>query len=113
MVYKFTNTDYNIYNNVYYELYNYYKEGGKYRKDAPFQYSCTWDNGTTATFSRLDDELLLMVVNVMGWLIDFSNVWNKYLVQFRHYDHYVKVYAPSKMAIRDVFGNIVGKIIQL
>lgn len=117
MIYKFTDTDYNIYNNTYYKLYNYYKEGGKYKKDASYhKYSCTWDDGTTASFSRLSPELLMKgSVRFMGWVIDFSDVWHKYLVRFKHYDHYIKIYAPSKTAIRDTFGNnnIVGKIIEL
>lgn len=117
MIKKFTETDYNIKNNIYYDLYNYYEKGGRYRKDAPYhQYTCTWDNGTTATFSRLTDELLFTgVKRVMGWLIPFYKVWSEYLVQFRYHEYYVKVYAPSKTAIRDTFGNynIIGKIIEL
>lgn len=117
MIKKFTDTDYNIENSIYYDLYNYYKDSGKYGKDAPHhQYDCTWDNGTTATFSRLTDGLLYTgVKRVMGWSIPFHNVWNQYLVEFRHSDYHVKIYAPSKMAIRDTFGShtIVGKIIEL
>lgn len=117
MIKKFTNTDYNIEDNVYYDLYNYYKDGGKYGKDAPYhKYTCTWDNGSTTTFSRLEGELLSTgVKRVMGWMIPFYKVWNEYLVEFKYYGHHVKIYAPSKTAIRDAFGShkIVGKIIEL
>lgn len=117
MIQKFTNTDYNIENSAYYDLYYYYKDGGKYSKDAPYhEYTCTWDNGTTATFSRVERELLSTGIKcVMGWRIPFHKVWNKYLVEFKYCENHVKIYAPSRTAIRDTFGshNIVGKIIEL
>lgn len=116
MINTFTDTDYNIENSVYYDLYNYYKEGGKYSKDAPYhEYSCTWDNGTSATFIRMDDMLLMNgYKQVMGWMLDFRDIWNKYLVNIKYYG-WIEYYAPSKMAIRDAVGNnnIIDKIVEL
>lgn len=116
MIYKFTNTDYNYEDSIYYDLYSYYENGGTYSLDTPFhEYECTWDNGNTVKFNRLDDVLLRDgYKKVMGWMFDFRGIWNKYLVNIRNYG-WLEYYAPSKMAIRDVVGNynIMNKIIQL
>lgn len=116
MIYKFTDTKYNYKKSPYYDLYMYYKEGGVYNQNASnHKYTCTWDNGDSKTFTRLDYELLRTgYKKVMGWVFNFKPLWNKYLVNVKYYG-WMEFYAPSKMAIRDVIGNnkIVGKIIQL
>lgn len=101
MIKKFTNTDYNIEDNVYYDLYNYYKDGGKYSKDSPYhKYTCTWDNGSTTTFSRLEGELLSTgVKRVMGWMIPFYKVWNEYLVDLNIMDITLKYMHRLKLQL--------------
>ena len=50
----------------------------------------------------------------MGWVIDFRDIWNCYLVNIKN-EGWIEFYAPCKMAIRDTIGNhrILGKIILL
>lgn len=116
MIYKFNDTNYNIENSVYYDIYQYFKDGGNYEGSKELlKYTCTWDNGDKAHFNRMDYELISNgYKKVMGWIIDFRYVWNKYLVNYKYYG-WVELYAPNKTAIRDVLGNhnILDKIIEL
>ena len=115
-VYKFTETDYNIEDNPYFKMLEYYTNGGKYTKENQLHiYKVKWDNGQEAKFSRINSELMTQgYKKVMGWVIDFRGVWNKYLINAK-YHGWIEVYAPSKMAIRDnLQGCIIqGKIIEL
>ena len=116
MIYKFTDTTYTIdslKNTEYYSMLEYYRDGGVYNNNIPsHNYKVSYID---TTLSRLTVELLNTgIKKIMGWVIDYREVWNKYLIKLK-YHGWVEVYSPSKMAIRDVYGNnnILDKIIKL
>ena len=90
-----------------YEIYKYYKNGGKYNEEMK-ELHCM------GGYSPSTDSLIYNgVVKVLGWIYDYRNIFNKYIVKLKDYE-WVECYAPCKMFIRDYFGNHnVVKIIKI
>lgn len=107
MIYKFTDTDFNYTNSPVHEVYNYYKNGGEYNEVMK-------EKHCMGGYSPTTDQLIKGQVRLMGWLFDFTRIFNKYLVKLK-YHGWTECYAPSKMFIRDYYGGhkIADKIILL
>lgn len=81
-----------------YEIYNYYKNGGKYNEKMK-------DIHCMGGYSPSTDSLISNgTVKVLGWVYDYSNIFNKYIVKHKDYN-WIECYGPCKMFIRDYFGN--------
>lgn len=90
-----------------YQIYKYYKNGGKYTKEMK-------DVHSMGGYSPSTDSLIYDgIVKVMGWVYDYRDIFNMYLVKLK-YHGWMECYAPSKMFIRDYFGNHrVIKIVEI
>lgn len=81
-----------------YEIYKYYKDGGKYIEEMK-EIHCM------GGYSPSTDSLIYDgIVKVMGWVYDYTNIFHKYIVKLKDYG-WIECYGPSKMFIRDYFGN--------
>ena len=90
-----------------YQIYKYYKEGGRYNKEMK-EVHCM------GGYSPSTDSLIYNgVVKVMGWAYDYRSFFNKYIIKLKDYG-WMECYGPSKMFIRDYFGSHnVLKIIKI
>lgn len=81
-----------------YKIYGYYKNGGKYTKEMKKIHNM-------GGYSPSTDSLIYDgIVKVMGWIYDYTNIFDKYIVKHKDYG-WIECYGPSKMFIRDYFGN--------
>lgn len=105
MIHKFTDTNFDYTQSSIYEIYNYYKNGGKYNEKMKEKHCMGGYSSTT-------NQLIEGKVKLMGWLFNFRDIFNRYLVKLKYYG-WVECYAPSKMFIRDYYGshNIEDKVI--
>lgn len=82
----------------HYEIYKYYKEGGRYNKEMKKVHNM-------GGYSSQTDSLIYNgIVKLMGWIFDYRNIFNKYVIKHKDYGWF-ECYGPSKMFIRDYFGN--------
>ena len=81
-----------------YNIYKYYKNGGKYTEEMKDIHGMKGYNSST------DSLINNGIVKVMGWIYDYRSFFNKYIVDHKYYG-WIECYAPSKMFIRDYFGN--------
>ena len=81
-----------------YEIYEYYKNGGKYTEEMKEKH------GMGTYYSQLDSLIYDGIVKLMGWIYDYRKIFNMYLVKLKHYG-WIECYGPCKMFIRDYFGN--------
>ena len=90
-----------------YNIYQYYKNGGKYTKEMK-------DIHCMGGYSPSTDSLINNgIVKVLGWIYDYRDFFNKYVVKHKVYG-WIECYGPSKMFIRDYFGSHnVLKIIKI
>ena len=90
-----------------YEIYEYYKNGGKYTEEMK-KVHCM-GGCSPSTDSLIYDG----IVKVMGWIYDYRDIFNKYVVKHKVYG-WMECCGPSKMFIRDYFSNHnILKIIEI
>ena len=108
MIYPFTNSAQgNPKTGKQYEIYQYYKKGGRYNKEMKKVHNM-------GGYSPSTDNLIYNgIVKVMGWVYDYRTFFNRYIVKHKAYG-WVECFGPCKMFIRDYFGSHnVLKIIEI
>ena len=81
-----------------YQIYQYYKKGGRYNKEMKNLHCMGGYSSNT------DNLIYNGIAKVMGWAYDYRNIFNKYIVKHKDYG-WIECYGPSKMFLRDYFGN--------
>ena len=81
-----------------YEIYEYYRNGGKYSKEMKEIHCMGGYSPNTISL------IYHGFVRVSGWTYDYRDIFNKYLVNLKNYG-WIECYGPCKMFIRDYFGS--------